>query len=125
MFTATNPHAHTGKAVDTGHCVRFVQVTTPGLPHTSYWRRGRKVRGGSVPAGTVIATFGPDGRYSNRVDGSAHAAVLLAEQADGLRVLDQWTGHPVQQRVIRFHGGTGSAVNDGDQFYVVEVDAAA
>ena len=78
-----------------------------------------------MPAGTVIATFGPDGRYSNRVDGSAHAAVLLAEQADGLRVLDQWTGHPVQQRVIRLPGGTGSAVNDGDQFYVVEVDAAA
>ena len=87
MFIAKNPEQHHGKPVDTGHCVRFCQVAAPGLPHTSYWRRGRKVRGGNVEPGAVIATFGPDGRYTNRVDGSAHAAILIAEYATG-----SWSG---------------------------------
>jgi hypothetical protein len=122
MFIAPNPDFYLGQSVDTGHCVRFCQVAAPGLPHTSYWRRGPQVRGGKVAPGTVIATFGPDGRYTNRVDGSAHAAVLISDNKDGLLVWDQWVGHPVQQRVIRFRGGQGQAVNDGDVFFVVEAE---
>jgi hypothetical protein len=123
MFIAKNPEAHMLRQVDNGHCVRFCQVAVPGLPQTIHWRRGPKVRGGNVESGTVIATFGPDGRYTNRTDGSAHAAVLIAEHQDGLLVWDQWVNHPVQQRVIRFRGGQGTAVNDGDQFFVVAVEA--
>jgi hypothetical protein len=45
--------------------------------------------------------------------------------SDGLLVLDQWRGQPVHQRVIRYRGGQGDAVNDGDRFYVIEIEAAA
>ena len=120
MFVSTKYGDFAGRSVDTGHCVRFCQVATPGLPHTSRWRKGRKVRGGNVEPGTVIATFGSQGRYANALDGSSHAAILLAEQDDGLLVWDQWVGHPVQRRVIRFRDGHGTAANDGDRFFVVE-----
>lgn len=70
--------------------------------------------------GTVIATFSAAGRYENRTDGASHAAIFIAEQSDGLRVWDQWQGHPVAQRTIRWHGGQGKASNDADAFYVIE-----
>jgi hypothetical protein len=116
---ATNPEHWAGQAVANGHCVRYVQHCSP-VGHTSQWRRGTKVRGSDASPGTIIATFDPDGHYGNRVDGSSHAAVLIAETAEGLRVWDQWVGHPVAQRLIRFRGGQGRAVNDGDRFHIVE-----
>lgn len=70
--------------------------------------------------GTAIATFDPDGRYGNHTDGRSHAAILVAEHGDGLRVWDCWKGHPVAQRTIRWHGGQGKASNDADQFYTIE-----
>ena len=119
-YTATDHHRHTGTVVGSGHCVAYVREVC-GLPHTSLWRRGDKVRGGDFAAGTAIATFDANGMYVNRTDGSSHAAVLLAENSDGLLCSDQWLGQPVHQRVIRFRGGRGDAVNDGDQFYTIEL----
>lgn len=75
-----------GKVVDNGQCAGFAQIVTPSLPHTSQWRAGRKVRGGDVVPGTVIATFGPDGRYADATDGSSHAAIFIEERPEGLRV---------------------------------------
>ncbi len=118
-WKANNPHKHVGKVIDTGHCVRLAQVAAD-MPHTSQWRRGAKVRGGNIPSGIVIATFDPGGHYENNTDGSSHAAILLSETPGGLRVIDQWVGHPVAERTIRFKGGDSKAVNDGDQFHVVE-----
>lgn len=122
MFIAKLPHRHIGQIVDTGQCVRFCQIAAPGLPHTSEWRRGIKVRGNPVESGTVIATFDSKGCYANATDGTSHAAVLIAELPEGLRVWDQWVGRPVGERTIRFRGGERGVkpVNDGDQFYVVE-----
>lgn len=117
---ANEPGRYAGERVNNGHCVRFCQVVCPTLPPTSQWRRGAKVRGGAVPALAIIATFGTDGRYTNRMDGSAHACVLIRETVEGLEVWDQWQGQPVHRRTIRFHGGQGPAVNDGDLFYLVE-----
>jgi hypothetical protein len=122
MFVASNPERHVGNKIGNGHCAEYCQAVTTGLPLTSEWRRGRQVRSGNVPVGTIIATFGEDGRYTNLTDGSAHAAVLIAENSDGLVVWDCWVGQPVQQRILRFRGGQGDAVNDGCQFYVVEVE---
>ena len=122
MVIAKTPAGYAGKAVGNGHCVGFVREAA-GLPHTSLWRRGEQVRAIRPPAGTAIATFDPDGRYGNHTDGRSHAAILVATQGDGLLVWDQWVGHPVAQRVIRFRGGSGQAVNDGDQFHVIEVAA--
>jgi hypothetical protein len=112
-----------GKLVGTGQCVAFVQAATLA-PLTSSWKVGETVKGNlALRPGTVIATFDPDGRYGNHLDGRSHAAIYLGQDAVGLQVLDQWTGHvkqPVHQRTIRFRNGQGLRVNDGDQFNVVE-----
>jgi hypothetical protein len=122
MFRVTNPAIYLGRVVGNGHCVRLCQVAAPDLPPTSQWRRGRRVRGGNVPPGTIVATFSPDGRYTNSTDGDSHAAVLIEETESGLRVIDQWIGQPVHQRTIPFRNGSGAAANDGDRFHVVEAD---
>ncbi|HSR76407.1 MAG TPA: BPSL0067 family protein [Xanthobacteraceae bacterium] len=115
-----DPARFDGRVVDNGHCVRFVQIHA-NMPHTSAWRRGPQVRGSEVARGTVIATFGgTPPRYQNRTDGSSHAAVFSSELPHGLSVWDQWRGQPVHNRVIRFRGGQGRAVNDGDAFFTVE-----
>lgn len=118
-WVAANPARYAGQVIDTGHCVRFVQESA-SAPHTSRWRRGSKVRGNPVAPGTAIATFDPGGTYGNHTDGRSHAAILVAEQPDGLRVWDCWRGHPVAQRTIRWHGGQGKASNDADAFCVIE-----
>jgi hypothetical protein len=114
-----------GRSVGSGSCVAYVYHVTD-LPHTSQWRQGERVRDANPPAETPIATFGANGRYENRSDGTSHAAVLIAVRADGLQVWDQWIGRTlpgegVQQRLIRFKGGQGLPVDDGDAYYTVHV----
>jgi hypothetical protein len=111
---------HLGKEVGDGHCVALVHECS-GLPPTRQWRRGDPVRGSNCAPGTVVATFDPDGSYGNHLDGRSHVAILLAENSDGLLVIDQWLNQPVHQRVVRFRGGAGDAVNDADRYYVVEL----
>jgi len=113
------PEDYAGQVVHNGHCVRYVQECA-GCPHTSQWKPGVKVRGAFLTPGTAIATFDSNGSYGNHTDGRSHAAILVEETAAGLLVWDQWLRHPVQQRTIRFRGGKGRKVNDGDQFYVIE-----
>jgi hypothetical protein len=120
-FVVDRPERHAGRVIADGHCVRFVQEVGE-LPHTARWRPGKKARDGDLPLGTVIATFDPNGRYGNHTDGRSHAAVFVERTAEGLLVWDQWLRHPVAQRVIRFRGGQGRKVNDGDQFHVVETE---
>jgi hypothetical protein len=117
MYRAADPERYRGQKVGSGHCVAFVQ-SAAAAPHTSNWRPGKLVRGGNVERGTAIATF-QGGVYTNRTNGDSHAAILLAEETGGLRVLDQWLGRPVHERVIRFKHGQGTPNNDGDQFYVI------
>jgi hypothetical protein len=118
-WVAPNPEHYAGQKVHNGQCVRYVQECA-GVPHTSHWRCGRKVRGGDVEKGTAIATFDPNGRYGNHTDGRSHAAILIEELDEGLHVWDQWLRHPVARRIIRFRGGQSRKVNDGDQFHVIE-----
>jgi hypothetical protein len=120
-WTAAKPEDYAGRVVGNGHCVIYVQQAA-GAPHTSQWRRGDLVRQAVVAPGTAIATFDPDGRYGNHTDGRSHAAILITRQDGGLLVWDQWVGHPVATRVIRFKGGAGDAVNDGDRYHVIVVD---
>jgi hypothetical protein len=119
-WIAEYPESYAGQRVHNGQCVRYVQECA-GAPHTSRWRCGRKVRGaGDIEPGTAIATFDPNGRYGNHTDGRSHAAIFVEELDAGLLVWDQWAGHLVSRRTIRFRGGTGRAVNDGDRFSVIE-----
>lgn len=118
---AANPERLTGRVVGNGHCVAYVREIA-GMPHTSRWYRGKKVRGSHCDSGTIIATFDADtGRYGNHVDGRSHAAVLVAETAGGLTVYDQWVGQPVHQRTLHFRAGQGVPVNDGDVYFTVEL----
>jgi hypothetical protein len=112
-------HHSTRGAVGSGQCVALVQAWA-GAPTTSTWRQGIKVKGNgsTISKGTVIATM-VDGHYPNHAHGN-HAAIFLSEDSNGIRVMDQWTGHAPSIRTIHFHGGTGSPSNDADKFYVVE-----
>ncbi|HEY2617840.1 MAG TPA: BPSL0067 family protein [Acetobacteraceae bacterium] len=118
---ADMPARYHGKVVGDGHCVALLREVG-GLPPTSRWRRGVPARGGDLAPGTLIATFDHEGRYTNRTDGTAHAAVLIAETEQGLLVWDQWLGQPVHQRTIRFRGNTGDPVNNGDSFHAIELE---
>ena len=122
-FVASRHEHLMGQVIGTGHCVPFVREVT-GAPITTQWRRGARVRDLlGLARGTAIATFDPNGRYGNHVDGRSHAAVLLAVNQNGLLVADQWQGQPVHERTIRYRGGQGDAANDGDAYHVVEMEA--
>jgi hypothetical protein len=125
-WSAEHPDDYDGRVVGSGECVAFVQAAA-GAPRTAEWRRGEMVRTATaLLTGLAIATFDPNGRYGNHSDGSSHAAILIARQDQGLLVWDQWTGHPVQQRLIRYRTGQGKAVNDGDRYHVIiDADASA
>jgi hypothetical protein len=103
---------------DGEQCVAYVRRVT-GLPASSLWRRGVKVRDANLPASTAIATFDPNGTYGNHTDGRSHAALYLDQSAEGLRVTDAWIGHPAAERTIRFKQG-GDAADNGNEYYVVE-----
>lgn len=118
-FIAEDPYLFLGEKVDNGQCMRHVQIVA-NVTHSSTLRRGDWVRSATAPYGTIIATFDPDGTYGNHTDGSSHIAILVSRDNEGLRVVDQWSGQPVHERLIRYKNGSGPACDDGDQFYVVE-----
>jgi hypothetical protein len=107
--------------VGTGQCVALVQPAT-GVPLTSLWRKGPKVKGSTkIPQGTAIATFDDQGRYPNHSSGN-HAALFVSVGTDGIVVVDQWaakTPARPSRRTLKFRGGAGSPSNDGDQFWVI------
>jgi hypothetical protein len=110
-----------GKAIGSGQCVAFVEMAAK-TPNTAAWKRGRIVAGDTtIPEGTAIATFDPQGTYGNHADGRSHGAIYVSQVAgQGLAVYDQWLSQPVHLRTIHFRDGAGLAVNDGNQFYVIE-----
>jgi hypothetical protein len=121
-YVASKPESYSGKAVGTGQCVAFVQQAS-GAPQTLHWVRGKKVKGDlTILKGTAIATFNAQGKYTNSLDGTSHAAIYVSQDSVSIEVWDQWKGQPVHQRKIRFQGGAAGVrpVNDGDAFYVID-----
>ncbi len=118
-FIAQAPTQFLDQSVGSGECVAYVQ-TAARAPLTSAWRRGELVKDSQTPSGTAIATFDPDGRYGNHSDGRSHAAIFHSQVPEGLLVWDQWHGHRVSPRVIRFKDGSGPPCDDGDKFFVIE-----
>lgn len=116
-FVFSNPESYEGQVVGNGQCVAFVRNGS-GVPASSNWTEGVKVKHANLAPGTVIATF-IDGAYPNNTTGN-HAAVYVSQDDHGVTVWDQWSGQPVHKRVIQFRGGQGSRSNDGDAFSVVE-----
>jgi hypothetical protein len=122
-WTATLPPSiWNGQVIGSGQCVALVELVTH-TPSTASWKAGRKVQGDmSVTSGTAIATFGPDGRYQNREDGSSHAAIYMGQTGQGLIVWDQWVKQPTHERLIRFKApGDGPNVDNGIAFCVIEL----
>jgi hypothetical protein len=124
---AYNPFSkYLGKVIGDGQCVEVVKLIC-GCPQTALWKRGALVKGIPILPGTAIATFDPpsaefpNGRYGNHTDGRSHAAIYLGQDADGIRVADQWLGQPFHERVIRFRSDPAAKpVNSAQFFYVIE-----
>jgi len=113
---ATNYSGLVGQSVGSGECVALVQATS-NVGLTATWSPGQQVQGNSdIPEGTVIATFGTDGTYTNTY-GQSHAAIYLSQDSTGIWVQDQWLGQPDHVRHIDWT--TSNAYESGSQFYVV------
>lgn len=119
-FVAASWSQYEGQAVGSGQCVALVQAADPDVGLTRTWTQGAQVQGNTdLKPGTVIATFGPDGTYTNSLDGSSHAAIYLGQDATGIQVIDQWAGHPSAYRTIQWSSASGKAANTGSAFYAV------
>jgi hypothetical protein len=113
---ATDYNQYNGQSVGSGQCVALAQATSDvGL--TSTWVPGEQVQGASdIATGTVIATFGEDGTYTN-TPGQSHTAIYLGQNDQGIQVMDQWSGQPAHYRTIPWT--TSNQYESGSQFYVV------
>ena len=113
---AKNYSDFVGQSVGSGECVALVQASSD-VGHTSTWSPGAQVQGNTdLAAGTVIATFGDDGSYTNTY-GQSHAAIYLGQNSAGIQVEDQWLGQPAQIRTIPWT--TQNSYESGSKFYVV------
>jgi hypothetical protein len=130
-FVARNPNKFVGVSVGNGQCVMFVQAAAM-TGHTSSWRCGDIVKNSQLAEGTAIATFDADRKYANDSHGRSHAAIYLAQDADGITVLDQWVDvirnpdgtktqnvHAVSKRIIKFKDAKKIA-NDGRSYFVIK-----
>jgi hypothetical protein len=109
-----------------GACARLVQVYAKA-PEAASWKEGEVVKGSkTIVKGTAIATF-VNGVYPNKSTGN-HAALYISQDANGIKVMDQWKGDSkpkVSSRVLRFKGKKtdGTYVdpsNNGDAFSVIK-----
>jgi len=122
---AYNPFSkYLGKVIGDGQCVEVVKLIC-GCPQTALWKRGALVKGIPILPGTAIATFAPPseahpkGMYENDTHGRSHAAVYLGQDADGIRVIDQWLTQPCHERKIHFDDSRTN-VNNANKFYIIE-----
>ena len=105
-----------GQSVGTGQCVALAQATSD-VGYTSTWVPGAQVEGDTdIAVGTVIATFGADGTYTNTY-GQSHTAIYLGQSNQGIYVEDQWLGHAAGTRLIPWT--TDASYESGSQFHVV------
>ncbi|GEM_PF-313143 len=121
-FVASNPEQFKGQEWDDGsgnfpgECVSFVKRAA-GTPVTRDWRKGEAVKGATnLQRGTAIATFNQDGKYPTGND-PKHAAIYLSQNEVGLLVLDQWKGHPVDERTLEFD--KDDPINGGNHMFVI------
>lgn len=105
-----------GQSVGSGQCVALAQATS-NVGLTSTWVPGEQVQGATnIAPGTVIATFGDNGTYTN-TPGQSHTAIYLGQDDRGIQVMDQWVGQPAHVRWINW--STNNTYESGSRFYVV------
>jgi hypothetical protein len=117
-----------------GECAALAQGLGKGVPQVRYWSRGAQVKGqlGLIP-GTVIAIFNSNGDYLGQKNhphkhGTAHTALYLGQDTQGIWVVHQDTGHPhIKRTFIRFGGRSAvsregnTPEDDADNYHVVEL----
>ncbi len=102
-----------GESVGTGQCVALAQATSD-VGYTSTWSPGAQVEGDTdIAVGTVIATFGSDGTYTNTY-GQSHTAIYLGQGDQGIFVEDQWLGQAAGTRWIPWT--TSNSYESGSKF---------
>ena len=82
------------KAVGDGQCVSLIKAYVKDIGPTSGWQPGPRVKGmdpGTIPKGSVIATFWNSAYPTDRSRGK-HAAFYLEHDANGIKVVEQWSG---------------------------------
>ena len=105
-----------GQSVGTGQCVALAQATSD-VGYTSTWSSGAQVEGETdIAVGTVIATFGSDGTYTNTY-GQSHTAIYLGQDSSGIYVEDQWLDQVAHTQLIPWT--TDNTYESGSKFYVV------
>jgi hypothetical protein len=120
-----------GTVYGSGQCVALVQDVT-GVGNTSTWQQGQNVQqavqsGNQPPVGTPIATFGPNGTYTNSLDGTSHAAVVAGYPTDangnvtGITVLEQYSGQAARLKTYSFNNSSGAVLNNASNYSVINV----
>jgi len=90
-----------------------------GAPCTDCWREGPKVLGADIPPGTAIATF-VDGRYPQ--EGTAmNSGIYIGQDAGGIYIVDQWTRHRAQKRLLRPKPPGAAREDDANAYSVISV----
>jgi len=124
-----SPTRYVGRVFGNGQCVALVRQIAH-LPHIWAWRQGDNVErlataGKPPPIGTPIATFGSRGHYTNRLDGTSHAAIIAGYTQDslgiykGMRVLDQYVGCPARIHTIPFNHAGGRVISNASNYSLI------
>lgn len=110
--------------VSTGSCAALVQYYR-SVGKASGWVEGTVVKGNgnTIAKGTAIATF-VNGVYPNQASGN-HAAFYISQDANGIKVMDQWSSKAsIGSRILQFKGKNADGTfkdpsNNGDAFSVI------
>ena len=89
--------------VKKSECAALVQAF--GLPHTSKWRRGPRVKDlPQIKRGTVVATLRDDQYYQETgpAQGRTHVGIFLSQDNGGISILDQSNTHSITKNRIKF-----------------------
>ena len=117
-YICQSPQSYAGTVVGDGQCVSFIKLCSHA-PNTIDWSAGEKVLSqapGTIPSGTIIATF-KNGKYPS-VTGY-HAAIYISHSSEGIWVWDQWAGKAVHQRLIRVRHDKATASNTAQAYRIV------
>jgi hypothetical protein len=109
-----------GKLYGNGQCPQICQLHG-GVPHSSTWVEGPKVRGNiGIPRGAAIATF-IGGRYPSHAHGNHVAIYIEQDEVTGVRVFDQWKGKKsgAGYRWLKWGDGVSDRSNDGAAMSVI------
>jgi hypothetical protein len=120
MWIITDFEQFKGQLVGNGQCPQICQLHGH-VPLTSTWVEGPKVRGNAaIPKGTAIATF-INGKYPSNAHGNHVAIYIEQDEANGVKVFDQWQGKEggAGYRWLPWKDGVSDRSNDGSAMSVI------